>query len=194
MLPAKPWEVLMSNQVYSIETYKFSPSDALLFDANIWLYIYGLSNTKNAERLKRKYENQFRRIRGLKVPIFLDVLVLSEFINAYSRQFYNRLPEATKSADFKAFRNSADFQPIAQEIAKFSRKILSKTQRTNIAFESVEMGAIIDAYVAANADFNDLMLAELCKANNLKLVTHDADFQGDDLTIITANSRLLSGS
>jgi predicted nucleic acid-binding protein len=184
----------MSNQVYSLETYDFTASDALLFDANIWLYIYGLSNTRNAERLKLKYQRQFRQIRSLKVPIFLDVLVLSEFINAYSRQFYNDLPEATKPANFKTFRNSEDFQPIAQEIGKYSRRILAKTQRTNIAFESVEMGAIIDSYVAANADFNDLMLAELCKANDLKLVTHDADFQGDDLTILTVNSKLLSGS
>jgi predicted nucleic acid-binding protein len=184
----------MSNQVYFLENYDFTSSDALLFDANIWLYIYGLSNTRHTERLKRKYEQQFRRIRSLKVPIFLDVLVLSEFINAYSRQFYNRLPEATKPANFKTFRNSEAFQPIAQEIGKYSRRILAKTQRTNIAFESVEMGAIINSYVAANADFNDLMLAELCKANGFKLVTHDADFKGDDLTILTANSKLLSGS
>ena len=184
----------MSNQVYSLETYDFTSSDTLLFDANIWLYVYGPSRTRSAKILKSKYQRQFRRIRGLKVPIFLDVLVLSEFINAYSRQFYNSLPEARKPADFKTFRNSADFLPLARKIGKQSRKILAKTQRTNIAFESVEMGGIIDAYVAANADFNDLMLAELCKANNLKLVTHDADFQGDDLTILTANSKLLSGS
>lgn len=184
----------MSNQIYAIETYDFSASDALLFDANIWLYIYGVYKTKSAERLKRKYEKQFRRIRGLKVPIFLDVLVVSEFINAYARQFYNGLPEARKPPDFKTFRNSADFQPIARKIGQRSRTILSKTQRTNIAFETVEMGAIINSYVAANADFNDLMLAELCKANGFKLVTHDADFKGEDLTILTANSKLLSGS
>ncbi len=160
----------------------------LIFD------IYGRSKTRIAKLLKSKYTQQLRRIRGLKVPIFIDVLVLSEFINAYSSQFYNRLPEAAKPADFKNFRNSADFQPIARKIAKFSRKILAKTQRTNIAFESVEMGGIIDAYVAANADFNDLILAELCQANNFKLVTHDGDFQGDDLTILTVNSKLLSGS
>lgn len=183
----------MSNQVYSIETYNFTPSDALLFDTNIWLYIYGPSKTRSPKLLKLKYNRQFGRIRSAQVPIFLDVLVLSEFINAYSRQFYNSLPEATKPADFKTFRKSADFQPIAREIGKYSRRILAKTQRTNIAFESVNMESIIDSYVAANADFNDLMLAELCKANDLKLVTHDADFKGDDLTIITANPRLLGG-
>lgn len=183
----------MSNQIFTLDGYRFSENEALLFDANIWLYIYG-PRRNISEGLKNTYTLALRRSRGAKSQIFLDLLVLSEFINAYSRLFYNNLPQATKPADFKTFRNSDNFRPVAERIGEYSRRILAKTQRTNIAFESMEMESVIDSYVAANVDFNDLILAELCKANDLKLVTHDADFKGDDLTILTVNPKLLGGS
>ena len=31
----------MSNQIFTLDGYKFSENEALLFDANVWLYIYG---------------------------------------------------------------------------------------------------------------------------------------------------------
>ncbi|MGK7900400.1 MAG: hypothetical protein AB4352_03105 [Hormoscilla sp.] len=113
----------MNTQVYRIDRYQFSATDALLFDGNIWLYIYG-PEVNSSRRYKSIYSLAFRRIRSVKARIFIDVLVLSEFINTYSRLAYNKLPQATRPADFKSFRNSNEFQPVAQKIAKFSRRIL----------------------------------------------------------------------
>lgn len=42
------------------------------------------------------------------------------------------------------------------------------------------------------ADFNDQILAEICRINNIKLVTHYADFGGYNLTILTANPKLFT--
>lgn len=181
----------MCSQVYRIESYTFSSTDAVLFDANIWLYIYGPQGDISP-RFKATYSLALRRIRSAKIPIFIDVLVLSEFINASARFFYNRLPAPTKPAEFKAFRNSADFKPIAERIAKLSRRILQKSQRIESNFESVDLVTILRDYQAGEVDFNDRILAEMCRARNLKLVTHDADFQEEDVAILTANPRLLS--
>lgn len=123
----------MSKQVYSIESYTFSETDALLFDANIWLYIYG-PQRQLYPRISKKYTLALRRIRRAKIMIFIDVLVLSEFINAYSRFVYNDLSIATKPAEFKTFRNSEDFKAIAKGIAKYSQRILEKTERTESGF------------------------------------------------------------
>lgn len=41
-------------------------------------------------------------------------------------------------------------------------------------------------------DFNDQVLAELCKSRNLTLVTHDGDFKDLGLNLLTANQSLLS--
>ena len=143
-------------------------------------------------RNRATYTLVLQRIRSAGGQILLDGLVLSEFINAYARFVYNKLPAESRPADFKTFRNSAAFKPIAGKIARQARKIIHKCQRTETGFETVDLETILTEYAAGGADFNDMMLAELCKAKGLKLVTHDSDFKGEDLTIITANRRLLS--
>ena len=42
-----------------------------------------------------------------------DGLVLSEFINTYARLAYNKLPQATRPAEFNSFRNSDEFLPVS---------------------------------------------------------------------------------
>ncbi len=89
----------MSNQVYQIEYYRFSSSDYILFDANVWLYIYGPQG-ESLPRLRSTYHLALRKIRGAKIPIFIDVLVLSEFINAYARFVYNGFAAGNKTTRF----------------------------------------------------------------------------------------------
>ncbi|MBO1346630.1 MAG: hypothetical protein EBE86_004195 [Hormoscilla sp. GUM202] len=84
----------MSNKVYHVNDYQFRATDAVLFDANVWLYIYGVQGDRYPNT-RATYILALRRIRSVQGRIFLDVLVLSEFINAYSRFFYNSLPPAT---------------------------------------------------------------------------------------------------
>ena len=195
----------MSNQVYRISEYRFSNTDAILFDANIWLYIYGPPGNRYP-RLQSTYTLALRRIRSVlrctlralialriahRGRIFLDVLVMSEFINAFFRFIYNELPEARKPAEFKTFRDSDQFKPLAAKIARKAEKILDKCELTESGLTSVNLRGIVREYAAGESDFNDRMLAELCKTKELKLVTHDTDFSGDNLTIITANRRLL---
>lgn len=181
----------MSNTVYYINNYQFSQMDALLFDANIWLYIYGPQGRRHPQ-IKAIYTLALRRIRSVKARILIDGLVLSEFINAYSRFFYNDLAAAKKPQEFKIYRNSEEFKTVAEQISIKSRRILEKTERTDSGFESVDLLRILRDYGAGSVDFNDRLLAELCKAKNFKFVTHDADFKDSNLTILTANSRLLT--
>jgi predicted nuclease of predicted toxin-antitoxin system len=46
-------------------------------------------------------------------------------------------------------------------------------------------------YESGNADFNDQIIAELCRKKQLTLITDDGDFHGQDIAILTANKRLL---
>ena len=50
---------------------------------------------------------------------------------------------------------------------------------------------MVDQYAKGNADFNDQMIVALCKENEFKLVTDDGDFHNQDISIVTANNRLL---
>lgn len=165
--------------------------DAVLFDANIWLYIYGPQGD-SSPWLKATYTLALRRIRSVRGRILLDGFILSEFINAYARFFYNKLSPDTKPPEFKFYRHSQDFKPIAEQIAIKTRRMLSKSERIESGFATVDLEPILNDYQSGGVDFNDRILAELCRANNLKIVTHDADFKGHNLVILTANPNLLS--
>lgn len=182
--------ILTNSLVHPINDYKFSHIDAVLFDANIWLYIYGPQGERSP-KIRDIYTLALRRIRSVKGRILLDGFVLSEFINAYARFFYNELPTATKPSEFKIYRKSSEFRPVAQKIARQSQKILEKCERIESGFELVDLGVILRHYSAGEADFNDQMLAELCRTKELKLVTHDVDFKGEGLIILTGNPNLI---
>ena len=59
------------------------------------------------------------------------------------------------------------------------------------AFSSFDIQKALSEYEDGGVDFNDQMITGLCLAKNFKLVTHDADFRGHGLNILTANPRLL---
>ena len=157
----------MSKQIYRIDSYKFDSTDTLLFDTNIWLYLYSPQGMIHP-LIKSKYASAFGRIRSAKSRILVDVLVLSEFINAYSRFVYNELPAATKPSNFKTFRSSVDFKAVAEEISKYSQRILGKTEPTESGFESINLRAMLNDYAAGKTDFNDQILAEMCKSEGAK--------------------------
>ena len=54
----------------------------------------------------------------------------------------------------------------------------------------IDLESAMSEMETAEADFNDYLLSAFCKKNNLILVTHDRDFAGLDVDIITANERL----
>ena len=95
----------MTPRALSVRDYDFQPEDELFLDANIWLFIYGSQNPGDARM--RIYSSAFRRILEARSRLYIDVLIVSEFINTYARlQWQIRAPDSR----FKAFRNSPDFR------------------------------------------------------------------------------------
>ena len=180
----------MSEDVLDIGTYAFGGDDQLLLDANIWLSIYGPDPT----RRKRSsiYQRAFRRMKEAESCLYLDVLVLSEFINACARLEFNQRCPGGPRGRFKQFRQSPDFQPVAEEIAINATWICGAARRCATGFELCDVGSLLVSYAQGKSDFNDLMLCELCRARGLTFVTDDVDFRGSGLRILTANRRLLA--
>jgi predicted nucleic acid-binding protein len=118
--------------------------------------------------------------------------VLSEFINRYARLEHQIQKAQGAAADFKAFRKTPAFQNVAQNIAADVRRILKYCQRVESGFKTVDIIGLITDYEKGASDFNDQVLAALCRSKGLILVTHDADFKDCGLTIITANRELLT--
>jgi predicted nucleic acid-binding protein len=177
----------MMHKTEEIACYDFKSSDELLLDANVWLFIYGPQKPGNTR--VATYSQALAKILAAQCRIYIDVLIVSEFINAYARLKWKLV--APHINRFKAFRKSPDFKPVAQDIAADVRRVLNYCSRIENGFEALDIDGLIDEYAAGDADFNDQVIAALCKRKGLKLVTDDGDFSGHGITVMTANKRLL---
>lgn len=174
-----------------IREHRFTASDRLLLDANIWLSVYGPVARRNQRT--DVYSRALRDIRRSHCRVYLNVLALSEFINAFARFEFNQLAPGVKPTRFKDFRQSPEFAAVAEEIGVNARKIVSTATLCDSGFGLADIESLLADYQAGHSDFNDQMLAELCKAWNLVLVTDDVDFKdSSDIAILTANKKLLS--
>lgn len=178
---------MIMNEIKDISSYSFSKDDQLFLDANIWLSVYGPMAYKRSRALI--YSNAIRDIRRASCFVFVDVLIISEFINTYAR--WEHKQSSSRKKNFKDFRKSSDFAPIAKDITANAKRIIKQCQRCSSNFTGVDIEALLTEFEKGDSDFNDQIFSEICKDKGLVLVTDDADFKGSKLTILTANSSLL---
>ena len=174
--------------VFLIKWRKFRSSDAFLIDANVWLDLNGPPSLRDPHA--EKYSKAFKRILAAKCMVFADVLVLSEFVNRHSRYRFD-MWKPSKSATFKDFRSSTDYPAVAKDIANAVRGILKTCRPIDSGLESIDMELLLIDFEENRRDFNDQILAEMCRSQNLTLITHDGDFKGYEITVLTANNRML---
>ncbi len=176
----------MTHKAIAARQHTFTATDKLFLDANIWLSLYWPGDTQHF--WTRIYSKVFQRILDAKSQIYIDVLLLSEFMNAYARQHW-RLAESRPS--FKQFRKSAAFEPIAKRTADAIQEIMGYCTPVESNFTTLEIDNLLTDYVSGDYDFNDQVITHLCKTNDLTLVTNDSDFKTDEIPILTANYSLL---
>jgi len=181
--PAKPVPV----NIHSIESYDFPAGKGYFFDTNIWLYIYGPIGWPDHK--SDVYSRALKRIRESKVTIYINCMIISEFINTFSRIEFRQQSEFSK---YKEFRNSLKYRAIAQDISYNVKKILKNTLACDPELQAIDFPEVMDLFEQGKYDFNDLLFAQICRAKGLIFVTHDKDFSGLGVEILTANEKLMS--
>ena len=178
--------------VHRIDQYHFKKSDKLLLDANVWLFLHS-PHYRPSDPRTRIYSSAWKRILDAHSLIYIDAIVLSEFVNTLARYAFHTLPKHQKEpmANFKSFRKSSKFRPVAKNIAAACQKVLGFCTRIESHFVSLDIDVLLGQYEIGASDLNDLLLANLCKSRNLTLVTDDGDFRRSGLEVLTANNRLL---
>jgi predicted nucleic acid-binding protein len=175
--------------IRDIRRHSFTASDRLLLDANVWLSVYGPADMQDTRT--SIYSAALRRMLDAKSQVFLDAFILSEFVNRFAHFEYDRARIGGEATDFKSFRDSPAFEDVAAEIAISATKILNMSIRCQWAFISANVGNLLADFARTRSDFNDLVLASVCREEGLTLVTHDADFKWAGFPILTAHPRLL---
>ncbi len=182
----------MTTDIRPIDGYEFSETETLFMDTNIWLYIHAPHAPNDWKT--RIYSKALSRILAAKSLIYIDALVLSEFVNRYARLAFNLRKSAGLAIDFKGYRKSSDFKPVAKDIEISVRKVLKHCQRTESGFSACDIDRLLAKFGEGESDFNDQLMADLCKGKGFKLITHDHDFKECGLSVLTANRKLLIGN
>ena len=171
----------------AVHNYNFTSNDNLFLDTNIWLYLFGprLAVESNMEI----YSNMFNRIVSARCQIYIDIVVVSEFINAYARMRWRFI--APRIRLFKTFRNSPNFEPVARDIAAQVKQVMKHCTRIESDFLTLPIDDLLADYISGDFDFNDQIITEICKNNGFTLITNDSDFKTQEIPILTANQSLL---
>ena len=148
------------SSAFDISSYSFSSADRLLLDANIWLYLLG--PYPPTDRRVRLYSPAFSRMVNGNSSLFVSMTILSEFINSYARIEHRRMRPSESSNKYKSFRDSADFKPIAFDIAIASREILNQCDKVDEGFQLYDIDSIINEYETGTVDFNDQVTVRVC--------------------------------
>ena len=170
-----------------VRHHNFTSKDKLFLDANIWLYLF--SPREPRDRWKQIYSEVFERILKANSRIYVDVLVVSEFINAYARTKWRAAAPHIRS--FKDFRSSRGFKPVAEDITASVKEIVSHCSRIESGFTTLPINDLLTDYISGDSDFNDQVITEICKNNGFTLITNDSDFKTQEIPILTANPSLL---
>ena len=178
----------MKHKAMEVLKYNFTSHDRLFMDANIWFYLDGPQKSKSYWRTT--YSKVFSRILNADSQIYIDVLIVSEFINRYARVRWKVI--ALHLNTFRDFRNSSHFKSVATDIAADVKRVLEHCSTIESGFATLEVDDLLDEYAHGNSDFNDQVITELCKSNGLTLITNDGDFRSHEIPVLTANKSLLS--
>jgi predicted nucleic acid-binding protein len=182
--------VAAQTKATAIEDYSFRASDMLVLDANVWLMIYCPHGDPTDYRV-RVYSDGFKRMLSAQSGIHIDSIILSEFINRYSRLVHALLKDKGQAhVDFKRFRSSRTFKPVATAITDAVRKILKSARRIDDQFGTIDIANVLSSYETGPNDFGDLLIAEHCHRGGFLLVTDDRDFLDHNINMLAARDRL----
>lgn len=182
------WEE-MNNKAYDLAHYSFAKGERILLDANIWIYLFPApSGTKY--KYAYQYSSAFDKLIMAGAQPIIDPIVLSEYLNRYCRIEYDASYNL-KYEKYKEFRQSSDFAAVAETAECFAMKILKCCRVHSLPTNNLDLRRALAEFKSGKIDFNDCLLVDICKKENLKLMTNDKDFQRMDIEILTSNPNLL---
>ena len=162
--------------ITAAKDYRITASDLFFFDNNIWMFMYAsIGNFASAKQ--RAYGDLFNYIIERKRPIYINSLVLSEFVNANLRSEYEiwkMKPENAFANKYKEhFLKSPVYKTVSKSILASVKSILAITTRGNDNFNTINLNAVFNEM--SSCDFNDAYYLQYAQMSKYIIVTDDAD-------------------
>lgn len=184
----------MTNQIIKIKDYSPKTSEVYFFDNNVWMFLFCPLGNYEKDFRQRVYSRLFENLISLKIPIFINTLVLSEFCNAYLKLDFNLTNNNPDTAGmFKSFKKdfvgSEQYTKTVKEIKRNIENILKLTEKCSDEFTSINMTDVLSDFTKIG--FNDSYYMTLSLKKKWIIVSDDSDFTRNiapqkNLTILTA--------
>lgn len=158
---------------------------SFFYDANIWLRLFSPVYSDPKEFKVKAYSALHKNVLQSASSIYIDITVLSEFINRYLRECQVSLYENNQL--FKLFRQTDEYEEISSRLSDELFHMLADIKRVNTDFEGMDLDKTVADFSKLGIDFNDVVIRNTCRSNKFVLVTDDADCCFDEVGIITAN-------
>lgn len=173
-----------------VKKYEVTNSDGLLFDTNVWMYIFGPMASIRSDR-QTAYSKIFKDAISRKATIFISSQIVSEYINAILRiGFKNWMSiNQLKNADFKHdYRQTSHYLETLEDARDQIEQILKYTEKSSDSFQNAPVLSIIDRMKSV-CDYNDSFFLWFSKEPQYKIVTDDQDMllAESNIKIITFN-------
>jgi predicted nucleic acid-binding protein len=164
-------------------------TDKILLDANVCLFVFGPPDFsyQDTDRSSKYINSQGN---WGKDNVFICRPVLSEFVNQcidYYWKIWKRDEKPTRPNGKKDFRKSDYYRvnKIADKITQYVKDMLYGIECCDSKLDKSKAHAYLGEFSKCEMDFNDIMIEEICKENNLALVTDDGDFKKCSIPIFT---------
>ncbi len=156
--------------------YNIEESDNVFIDTNILIFLFSPSFVNSREFQVEKYSSIMSLLIQKKCKLFINELVVSEFINRCMRIDFERNFNKNNDKNFKRdYRKSQEYKDTLKIVINELNKFLKFSKQINDDFINFEISENIEA------DFNDLIIADTVKKNNLKLLSDDGDYEALDI-------------
>ena len=177
-------------------TLKFDPKKAVFFDTNVWLSLFPATETASYQKdWARYYTALYERLIKYNVPIVINPMVLSEYINRFCRIEHEAYCKGRGFLEYKDFRSTDDFSYVASAASDSAKEILSTPAILIRGVDAdLRLCDMIDKFATGRMDFNDCLYVKECLNNQWPLITNDSDFGYSDMDIEvwTANDNLIN--
>lgn len=168
--------------IHNLNSYAITKEDKFFFDTNIWLYMHCNIGNYSAQ-LVQDYSDFYQDVKVAGATILTNTLLISEFVNTYTRLEFNLRKRSDRLSDFKRdFRSNPSYKPLLDSINKLTEiKILRNTTKIQDNFHEFEEQNFFSN--SNTYDFNDEYFCYLAEKLDFKIVTNDKDFHNTNYNI-----------
>ncbi len=163
-------------------------SRPLLFDTNIWLFVNGPFVDLMDQRHKI-YSNLYGLALKSNTTIYLPQIVVTEFVG---RSLRFCVESEHSGEPPRKPHKWPEYSQWINDISDDLFHIVDACERVGDGFADLDLDAVCKAATAVAADYNDIIISQICAKNDAILVTDDADYKDIDIPVASANRKFFS--